>query len=369
MSFWKCPLIIISAFEIIHLIHELLLEEMQTTMQLKHLNKLWKKGRDFLGVEYSILCGAMSWISESNLVAAISNGGGFGIVAAANMPAKTLSDVIDKTLEKTKSNFGVNIITITPFLNEQIEVTLEKNVKHVFFGGGIIGGKEIERVKKAGGKVICFAPTLALAKRFIRHGVDALIIEGNEAGGHIGPVCTSLLVQEILLKIKEVPVFVAGGIATGEMIAHYLSLGAAGCQLGTRFVVAEECVAHEKFKRIFLKAKSRDAVVTAQLDPSLPVIPVRAIVNDGTRIFNELQLSLLQKVKDKKIEVKDAQLKLEEFWLGSLRKAAIEGDTKMGSLMAGQSVGMVKSIQPAREILEELVISAENALTAMRNGH
>ncbi len=337
-------------------------------IDLNYLNRIWKRGTDFLGVKFSILCGAMSWISESNLVAAVSNSGGFGIIAAANMPADTLSDVIDKTFEKTKNNFGVNIITVTPYLKEQIDIALQKNVKHIFFGGGIPNGKDIKRVKEAGSKVICFAPTLSVAKRMIRQGVDALTIEGNEAGGHIGPVSTSLLVQEILLNINEIPIFVAGGVATGEMIAHYISLGAAGCQLGTRFVVAEECIAHDRFKQIFIRAKSRDAVVTAQFDPMLPVIPVRAIVNEGTREYNELQLKFLQEVKEKKIEVIQAQLKLEEFWLGSLKSAVIDGDVEKGSLMAGQSVGTVKSIQPAKEIMEELVISAENKLKAMHNG-
>ena len=335
---------------------------------LNYLNKIWKRGTDFLGVKYSILCGAMSWVSESNLVAAVSNSGGFGIIAAANMPGDILAAEIDKTFKKTKYNFGVNIITVTPYLKDQLDVALQKEVTHIFFGGGIPNGKDIQRVKEAGSKVICFAPTISLAKRMIRHGVDALIIEGNEAGGHIGPISTSLLVQEIILNIKEVPVFVAGGIATGEIIAHYLTLGAAGCQLGTRFVAAEECIAHDKFKQVFLKAKSRDAVVTAQFDPILPVIPVRAIVNEGTRDYNELQLKCLQDVKAKKIEVNEAQLKLEEFWLGSLRRAVIEGDVEKGSLMAGQSVGMVKSVQPTAEIMEELVTSAENKLKAMYNG-
>jgi enoyl-[acyl-carrier protein] reductase II len=310
----------------------------------------------------------MSWVSESSLVAAVSNSGGFGIIAAANMPGDALAAEIDKTFKKTKNNFGVNIITITPFLKEQLDVALQKKVTHIFFGGGIPNENDIQRVKEAGSKVICFAPTISLAKRMIRHGVDALIVEGNEAGGHIGPISTSLLVQEIILNIKEVPVFVAGGIATGEIIAHYLALGAAGCQLGTRFVVAEECIAHDKFKQVFLRAKSRDAVVTAQFDPILPVIPVRAIVNEGTRDYNELQLKYLQDVKAKKIEVSEAQLKLEEFWLGSLRRAVIEGDVEKGSLMAGQSVGMVKSIQPAAEIMEDLITSAENKLKAMYNG-
>ena len=335
---------------------------------LNYLNRIWKRGTDFLGVKYSILCGAMSWVSESNLVAAVSNSGGFGIIAAANMPGDILAAEIDKTFKKTKYNFGVNIITVTPYLKDQLDVALQKKVTHIFFGGGIPNGKDIQRVKEAGSKVICFAPTISLAKRMIRHGVDALIIEGNEAGGHIGPISTSLLVQEIILNIKEVPVFVAGGIATGEIIAHYLTLGAAGCQLGTRFVAAEECIAHDKFKQVFLKAKSRDAVVTAQFDPILPVIPVRAIVNEGTRDYNELQLKYLQEVKAKKIEVNEAQLKLEEFWLGSLRRAVIEGDVEKGSLMAGQSVGMVKSVQPTAEIMEELITSAENKLKAMYNG-
>ncbi len=335
---------------------------------LNYLNKIWKRGTDFLGVKYSILCGAMSWVSESNLVAAVSNSGGFGIIAAANMPGDILAAEIDKTFKKTKYNFGVNIITVTPYLKDQLDVALQKKVTHIFFGGGIPNGKDIQRVKEAGSKVICFAPTISLAKRMIRHGVDALIIEGNEAGGHIGPISTSLLVQEIILNIKEVPVFVAGGIATGEIIAHYLTLGAAGCQLGTRFVAAEECIAHDKFKQVFLKAKSRDAVVTAQFDPILPVIPVRAIVNEGTRDYNELQLKYLQEVKAKKIKPTEAQLKLEEFWLGSLRRAVIEGDVEKGSLMAGQSVGMVKSVQPTAEIMEELVTSAENKLKAMYNG-
>ena len=335
---------------------------------LNYLNRIWKRGTDFLGVKYSILCGAMSWVSESNLVAAVSNSGGFGIIAAANMPGDILAAEIDKTFKKTKYNFGVNIITVTPYLKDQLDVALQKEVTHIFFGGGIPNGKDIQRVKEAGSKVICFAPTISLAKRMIRHGVDALIIEGNEAGGHIGPISTSLFVQEIILNIKEVPVFVAGGIATGEIIAHYLTLGAAGCQLGTRFVAAEECIAHDKFKQVFLKAKSRDAVVTAQFDPILPVIPVRAIVNEGTRDYNELQLKYLQEVKAKKIKPTEAQLKLEEFWLGSLRRAVIEGDVEKGSLMAGQSVGMVKSVQPTAEIMEELVTSAENKLKAMYNG-
>jgi enoyl-[acyl-carrier protein] reductase II len=195
-----------------------------------------------------------------------------------------------------------------------------------------------------------------------------LIIEGNEAGGHIGPVATSVLAQEFLLNIAEVPVFVAGGIGTGEMIAQYLALGASGAQLGTRFVVAEECVAHPRFKDAFIRAQARDAMPTAQFDQSLPTIPVRAIMNEGTKDFNRLQFDLLHKVKSGELPREEAQVKLEEFWIGALRRAVVEGDIEHGSLMAGQSVAFVKKIQPVRDIIDELVSAAERKLTEMANG-
>ncbi|MBF0275152.1 MAG: nitronate monooxygenase, partial [Nitrospinae bacterium] len=216
----------------------------------------------------------------------------------------------------------------------------------------------------SGAKVVCFTPTVGLGKKMLKSGVDALVLEGNEAGGHIGPVSTSILVQEILPFFPDIPVFIAGGIGTGSMIASYLQLGASGAQLGTRFVATEECSAHENFKKVFLRAKSKDAVATAQFDPALPVIPVRALVNEGTKDFNALQLEMLTKVKAGEVEVKDAQLKLEEYWLGALRKAVVDGDIAHGSLMAGQSVGLVKEIMPVKDIINELVEDAEKALAA-----
>ena len=241
-------------------------------------------------------------------------------------------------------------------------MVIREKCPFVFFAGTIPSGKDISEVKAAGLKVICFAPILSLARRLIKQGIDALVIEGNEAGGHIGPVATSVLAQEFLLNVTEIPVFVAGGIGTGEMIAHYLSLGASGVQLGTRFVAAEECVAHPRFKEAFVKAAARDAMPTSQFDPSLPTIPVRAIVNEGTRDFNRLQLSLLSDLKAGTISREEAMVKLEEFWIGALRRAVVDGDVEHGSLMAGQSVAFVKKVQPVREILEELVAGAENAL-------
>ncbi|MBI5575955.1 MAG: nitronate monooxygenase [Deltaproteobacteria bacterium] len=337
-------------------------------MELKHLDAAWKRGTDFLGTRYAILCGAMTWVSESNLVAAISNGGGFGVLAAGNMPPDLLANEIAETRRKTIYPFGVNLITVAPSFRDHIDVAVREKAPFIFFAGSIPSGKDIEQAKASGAKVICFAPVLSLARRLIKQGADALVIEGNEAGGHIGPVATSVLAQEFLLSITEVPIFVAGGIGTGEMIAQYLALGASGAQLGTRFVAAEECVAHPRFKEAFIRAQARDAMPTSQFDPSLPTIPVRAIVNEGTKDFNRLQLDLLNKVKSGELPREEAQLRLEEFWMGALRRAVVDGDVEHGSLMAGQSVAFVKKVQPVREILDELVSSAERKLAEMSNG-
>ena len=337
-------------------------------MELKYLPLAWKRGTDFLGTRYAILCGAMTWVSESNLVSAISNEGGFGVLAAGNMPPETLAQEIKATRQKTRFPFGVNLITIAPNFRMHIDVVIRERVPFVFFAGSIPSGKAIEQVKASGAKVVCFAPVLSLARRLIKQGANALVIEGNEAGGHIGPVSTSVLAQEFLLTVTEVPIFVAGGIGTGEMIAQYVALGAAGAQLGTRFVVAQECVAHPRFKEAFIRAQARDAMPTTQFDDTLPTIPVRAIVNEGTRDFNRLQLDLLNKVKSGEISRQEGQEKLEEFWIGALRRAVVDGDIERGSLMAGQSVAFAKKIQPVREILEELVAGAERKLAEMATG-
>ena len=330
--------------------------------QLKHLPRAWKRGTDFLGTRYAIMCGAMTWVSEANLVSAISNEGGFGVLAAGNMPPEVLAKEIAKTREKTRNPFGVNLITVAPAFREHVEVAIREKCPYVFFAGSIPSGRDIAAVKAAGLKLVCFAPVLSLAKRLIKQGVDALVIEGNEAGGHVGPVSTSVLAQEFLLNITEVPVFVAGGIGTGEIIAQYLLMGAAGVQLGTRFAAAEECVAHPRFKEALVRASARDAMPTTQFDPSLPTIPVRAILNEGTKDFNLLQLDLLNKVKAGEVPREEAQVRLEEFWVGALRRAVVDGDVEHGSLMAGQSVAFVKKIQPVREILDDLVAAAEASL-------
>ena len=202
----------------------------------------------------------------------------------------------------------------------------------------------------------------------IQNGVDALILEGNEAGGHIGPVSINVLVQEILPHIKEVPIFVAGGIGRGEMILKFLQLGASGCQIGTRFVCADESIAHEKFKNIFIKSEARNAQVSIKIDERLPVIPVRAIENEATQDFINEQKKLLSLVEKQKISLKDAQLSIEHFWAGSLRRAVIDGDVEKGSLMAGQSVSLVKKMQTVEEIIRELVEQMENQINFEARG-
>jgi enoyl-[acyl-carrier protein] reductase II len=193
-------------------------------------------------------------------------------------------------------------------------------------------------------------------------GADAIVIEGMEAGGHIGPVSTSVLAQEILPHIRDVPVFVAGGIGRGEAIASYLEMGGSGVQLGTRFVCAHESIAHPRFKQAFIRAGARDAVPSIQLDPHFPVIPVRALVNRGTDRFLEMQKAVIERFNRGEVAQKDGQLEIEHFWAGALRRAVIDGDVETGSLMAGQSVGLVTREQSTREILDELVDQAVGAL-------
>ncbi|MBF0127606.1 MAG: nitronate monooxygenase [Magnetococcales bacterium] len=315
----------------------------------------WIKGAAFLGARHAILGGAMSWLSERHLVAAISSAGGFGVLATGSMPVHLAREEIRGTRLLTDKPFGVNLITMNPELPDFVEMVIAEGITHCVLAGGIPQRETIDTLKGAGIKVILFAPSLALARRLVQRGADALIIEGHEAGGHVGPVATSVLVQEILPHVKEVPVFVAGGIANGEMTAGMVALGASGVQVGTRFVCATECIAHENFKQCFIRAQSRDAVVTVQFDAALPVIPVRALVNKGTERFNRLQLDLLAEVREGRKARADAQLELERFWAGALKRAAIDGDVEYGSVMAGQSVGMVRSIQPAQTIIEELV--------------
>jgi enoyl-[acyl-carrier protein] reductase II len=326
------------------------------------LSALMQRGCDFLGTDVAILGGAMSWISERHLVSAISNEGGFGVLACGSMMPQKLCEEIEATRALTTKPFGVNLITMHPHLEELIDVCLKEKVSHVVLAGGLPSATTIKHIKEGGAKAICFAPALVLAKRLIRSGADALVIEGSEAGGHIGTVSASVLAQEILPIIRDVPVFVAGGIGRGEAMLSYLDMGAAGVQLGTLFVCATECVAHPNFKKAFIKAAARDAQPSPQLDPRFPVIPVRALMNGGTSCFLDKQRDVITRFDCGELTKEAAQLEIEHFWAGALRRAAIDGDVTHGSVMAGQSVGMVTEEKPVAAILTGLIDQAERAL-------
>ncbi len=338
----------------------------QLSTQYSALSTLWARGKEFLGCEYAIMGGAMSWVSERNLVAALSNAGAFGVVACGSMPPELLEKEIIETKKLTSKPFGVNLIIMHPQLAELAEVCKRQKVSHVVLAGGIPGSDIIKSLKEAGIKIIGFAPSAIIGRKLVRSGVDGLVIEGAEAGGHIGPVSTSVLAQEILPTIKEVPVFVAGGIGRGEAIVTYLEMGASGVQLGTRFVCATESIAHPKFKEAFIRAQARDAMPSVQIDPDFPVIPVRALVNKASDEFARCQHETIAKFRAGELDKKEAQLKIEHFWAGALRRAVIDGDVENGSVMAGQSVGMVSKIEPMCDIVKELIEQAEAHLAKSR---
>ena len=332
-------------------------------LAMAELDRLSARGAEFLGTRYAIMGGAMSWVSERRLVSAISNAGGFGVIACGSMGPEALAREIAGTQALTGLPFGVNLITMHPQLDALIRVCLEAQVGHVVLAGGLPPGHAVRAVKDGGARLICFAPALVLARRLIRAGADALVIEGSEAGGHIGPVSLAVLAQEILPHICEVPVFVAGGIGRGEALLAFLEMGAAGAQLGTRFAAATESIAHPRFKQAFIAARARDALPSVQLDPRFPVIPVRGLVNEGTARFLQHQAEVAAEVQTGALTREQAQLSIEHFWSGALRRAVIEGDVEHGSVMAGQSVGMVTAEQPTAAIIAELIDQACAVLT------
>jgi len=321
------------------------------------------RGQAFLGSQYAIMCGAMSWVSERHLVAAISNAGGFGVIACGAMTPELLDSEITATKALTDKPFGVNLITMHPGLFDLIAVCSKHRVGHVVLAGGLPPKGSVEAIKETGAKVICFAPTLALGKKLLRSGADALVIEGSEAGGHIGPVSTSVLAQEILPSLAgDHLVFVAGGIGRGEAMAAYLEMGACGVQLGTRFAAATESIAHPAFKKAFFRASAREAVASVQVDPRLPVIPVRALKNKGTEEFTAKQVEVAKLLDAGAVDMGEAQLQIEHYWAGALRRAVIDGDVENGSVMAGQSVGMVSKEEPVATIIADLLAECEAAL-------
>jgi len=317
--------------------------------------KIFQQGNKFLGTDFPIICGAMSYVSTPNLVASVNKNGGFGCLAGGNMSAEELEQQIDKTRELTNENFGISLLTISPQFHEQLYLCQWKKVPYIIFAGSFPKKNEIKMAKESGAKVICYASTNSIAKRMVRYGVDALIIEGDEAGGYVGRKGLNILLQEILFDDIGVPVFVAGGLFSGKLAAHMLMMGAAGVVLGSRFAASKESGAHPKFKQNFIRANARDAVVVPQFDSKLKVVPIRTLRNKTLDDFYKLKEKLLKKLKKEKISHTRAQKFVGTFWIHTLRSAALKGDVEKGALMAGQSVGLIKKEQSVKDIIEELV--------------
>jgi enoyl-[acyl-carrier protein] reductase II len=321
--------------------------------------KFSRRGARFLGVPYPIISGGMTWISNYELVKSVSENGAFPVFAGGNIPPNVFENELDRCIQNLGKPFGVNLVTIAPNYRVQYEILKSKRIGFVIFAGSFPRKADIQGMKNAGKKTMSFASTDSIAAQQIRFGIDALVLEGNEAGGHIGHVSLMVLLQQVLFQFDQVPIFVAGGIATGRMIAHLLLMGAAGCQLGTRFAMSQECTAHEHFKTALLQARARQAMATPQYDSRLPVVAVRALKNKGTEEFGRLQLDLIKELNAGRITREKAQFQVESFWMGGLRRAVLEGDIEYGSLMAGQSVGLIDEILPMNTIIRSLIQEAE----------
>lgn len=301
---------------------------------------------DLLGIEYPIIQGGMAWVATAELVAAVSNAGGLGIIGAGSLPAEALQQEIQKTKKLTTRPFGTNLMLLTPHVDEQFEVVLKENVPVVTTGAGN-PGVFMNSFKENGVKVIPVCPSVAFAQRVERAGADAVVVEGTEAGGHIGELTTLALVPQVVDAVT-IPVIAAGGIADSRGLVAAFALGAKGVQLGTRFICATECTVHPNYKERVIRARDRDTVVTARSTGH----PVRVIRNRLTREFQRRE-------KEDLIE------NLEELGEGKMRLAVQEGDMEEGSVMAGQCAGLVKKIKPAKEIIEELVTEAEGILDSL----
>ncbi len=296
---------------------------------------------ELLGIEYPVIQGGMAWVATSELAAAVSNAGGLGIIAAGGAPADVVRAEINKAKTLTDKPFGVNVMLMSPYADDVMQMIMEEKPAVVITGAGN-PGKYIEGLKNAGVKIIPVVASVAMAKRLEKSGVDALIAEGTEAGGHIGELTTMVLVPQIADAV-EIPVVAAGGIADGRGTVAAFALGAEGVQVGTKFICSTECEAHENYKNAVIKAKDRDAVVTGRSGGA----PVRALKNKLTREYERL-------------EKEGASFEeIEALGVGGLRRAFSEGDVEMGSLMAGQSAAMVTEIKTCREIISELMDNEE----------
>ena len=303
---------------------------------------------ELLGIEHPIVQGGMAWVSTAELVAAVSEAGGLGILAAGNASPNYVHDQIRQTIAMTSKPFGLNIPLFTPYLDEILDICIEERVAVVATGAGS-PGTFIPQLKEAGLKVMPVVSSVALAKRLERMGADVLVAEGMESGGHIGDVGTLPLVPQLVDAVK-VPVIAAGGIADGRGLAAALALGAAGVQMGTRFIATTECIAHQNYKEKIVKARDRSTMTTGY---SLGH-PVRAIRNPMARKFGEME------------NISCSEEEIIEFGTGKLRLAVEEGDLVNGSLMAGQSSGVVQDIVTVKEVIERMVAEAEQIIAALQ---
>ena len=299
---------------------------------------------DLLRIEYPILQGGMAWLGTAELAAAVSEAGGLGLIGAGHMPPDIFRNEIHKLKERTNKPFGCNIMLMSPFVKEVMEVVVEERVPVITTGAGN-PGVYIPALKEIGTKVIPVVASVLLAKRLLRGGIDAIIAEGTESGGHVGDITTMALIPQVVDAV-DVPVIAAGGIADGRGMAAAFALGAQAVQMGTRFVLSEECIAHENYKNAVLKAKDRATVMTGLTTGH----PVRIIDNSLAHKYKNLEFSGGSKEE------------LEALGAGTLRLAAIDGDVKEGSVMIGQISGMLTDIKPCATIINDIMTETKTVI-------
>ncbi|MFS7207555.1 enoyl-[acyl-carrier-protein] reductase FabK [Carnobacterium divergens] len=302
-----------------------------------------------LGIKYPIIQGAMAWVANAELASAVSNAGGLGIIASGHAPEEVVREQIRQAKEKTDQPFGVNIMLLSPHVEAVVNAVCEEGVKVVTTGAGS-PGKYMKKFREHGIIVIPVVASVALARRMEKDGADAIIVEGMEAGGHIGKLTTMVMVPQVVDAVS-IPVIAAGGIGDGRGMAAAFMLGASAVQLGTRFLVAHECTIHQNFKNAVLKARDIDTTVTGQITGH----PVRTIRNKLTRLYDKAE-------KEETSKDQPDFERLEAIGKGALRRAVIDGDMDAGSMMSGQIAGLVKTKQSCEEIIQELMSESQTVI-------
>lgn len=302
------------------------------------------KINELLNIKYPLIQGGMANIATGEFAAAVSNAGGLGLIGAGGMNVEMLKENIKKCKELTDKPFGVNLMLMNPFVEEMAQLVIDEGIKVVTTGAGN-PTKYVQSWKEAGIIVMPVVPSVALAKRLARSGVDAVIVEGAEAGGHIGDLTTLALVPQVIAAV-DIPVIAAGGIASGKQLLAAFALGATGVQVGTCLLASVECPIHDNYKNAVIKAKDTDTIVTGRIAGT----PVRTLKNKMAKEY----------VKREKEGATMEQL--EEYTLGSLRRAVFDGDVQTGSLMAGQVAGMLNEIRPVKEIIETMFEECDQEL-------